>query len=125
MLPETLHAFGAQFVSRLTSPASLSLQRIIVGEGERFPELGVIFYERGPRPIIEGLSTYLKDQMHQGRLRRADPSHAAVILISMLQFPQQLRLWNTPAAEEGRLLERATDSVNIFMQAYAPDTLDP
>ncbi|WCT74333.1 TetR/AcrR family transcriptional regulator [Sphingomonas naphthae] len=118
----TLQAFGRRFATKLQMPNSVCLHRIIVSEGARFPQLGPIFYEHGPRRVIELLVGYLGREMAEGRMRRADPIIAARHLIGMLQAHQNLRLWNVaPPFDQAEQESQADLAVDAFLRAYAPD----
>src|SRR3546814_3893827 len=44
----TLMRLCLHFIEKLVDPRSIRLHRLIHGEGGRFPEIGLIFYERAP-----------------------------------------------------------------------------
>lgn len=122
----TLLDFTERFSTKMIDPDSIRLHRLIVGEGGRFPEIGRIFYVRGPQIVLERLSSYLRGCMEAGALRADDPMHAAMVLIQLNQMQQHLRLWNIadiPDAEEIR--RHAVAAVDLFTRAFAadPDTL--
>ena len=117
----TLQTFGRRFALKLQLPASLCLHRIIVSESNRFPEIGAIFYEHGPRRVIELLTSYIGHEMEDGRMRPADPVTAARHLIGMLQVHQNLRLWSvTPPFDAAESEAQADAAVDTFLRAYAP-----
>ncbi|WP_112384128.1 MULTISPECIES: TetR/AcrR family transcriptional regulator [Sphingomonas] len=116
----TLSDFAERFLHKIVDPHILGMHRLIVGEGGRFPEIGRIFYERGPKQVVERLSNYLRERMEAGDLRADDPQHAARNLIQLTQVAQSLRLWgvmDTPTPE--MLQAHAADAVGVFMRAYA------
>lgn len=118
----TLRDFTQRFSRKLTDPDSIRLHRLIVGECGRFPEIGRIFYARGPQMVLDRLSTYIRTCMVAGDLRDDDPMQAAMVLIQLNQMPQQLRLWNiTDLVDLGDLDSQAEAAVALFMRAYAPD----
>lgn len=120
----TLVAFGERFAAKLLSPASLSLHRLIIGEGGRFPEIGIQFFERGPRLLIERLGSYLAGEMAAGRLRQADPAAAARHMTSFIQSLQQQRLWNVPGSDDpADVADHVRVSVDVFLRAYAPEAV--
>jgi AcrR family transcriptional regulator len=124
-LRTTLMGFGERFAAKLTSPASLSLHRLIVGEGGRFPEIGIQFAERGPSVLIEHVGAYLAGEMAKGELRQADPRLAARHLVSFIQALQQTCLWNPAASQDAAAVsDYVRTSVDAFMRAYAPEA-DP
>ena len=49
-----------------TEAETLAIYRIVVGETGRFPELGRIFYETGPRRVLSRLADYLREASEKG-----------------------------------------------------------
>src|SRR5579859_3846502 len=56
-----LRRFARNFLATLLSPNAAAVYRIVIGEGPRFPELGRIFYESGPRLTLDRLAAFLGD----------------------------------------------------------------
>lgn len=119
---ERLTHFGRVILSRLLGDGPIRLQRIIVAETERFPEIGQAFYESGPRQIQERLSAYMAADIAAGRLRQADP-HATASQFKdlVLSNIHQQKLWGvlgefTDSDVEAHV-QRAVDT---FLRAYAP-----
>ena len=56
------------------------LFRTVVGEAARSPELGDLFYDRGPGLTVERLTQYLADATKRGELHCDDPAVAARLL---------------------------------------------
>ena len=89
----TLLDFLERFLVKMLLPDSIRLHRLIVGEGGRFPEIGRIFYVRGPQIVMERLAAYIEGRMDAGDLRADDPVQAAMHLVQIAQTQQNLRLW--------------------------------
>jgi AcrR family transcriptional regulator len=117
-----LIALAEGLLNHILSPQALAIQRMVIGEGERFPELARLFYEAGPRRGIAQAAELLQSRMDQGALRRADPVVAAHQFKDLaLSGVHNLRLWNvigdpTPA----EIRQRARIAVDTFLRAYAP-----
>jgi AcrR family transcriptional regulator len=117
-----LHFAGA-FLDHLLSPDAIAVQRLVIGEGGRFPELGRMFYAAGPGRVIAILEGEIAGLMSAGQLRRADARIAAMhfkdLAISGLQH---LLLWGVvePPGEQ-ELAAFAANGVDTFLRAYAPD----
>ena len=98
----------------------MRLHRLIIGEGGRFPEIGQLFYARGPKLVMERLAEYINSRMLSGELRKSDPAEAAMTLIHLSQSQQNLRLWGVaelPNATEIHNL--ALRALKLFNAAYA------
>lgn len=121
-LRERLSHMARDFLDHLLSPEAIAIHRVVVGEGERFPELARLFYEAGPRTGIARTAELIKGMMDQGLLREADPvlaSHQFKDLALSGLF--HLRLWGVigdPTPEERA--RRAEIAVDTFLRAYAP-----
>lgn len=116
----TLHDFAERFLLKMLHPDSIRLHRLIVGEGGRFPEIGRIFYARGPQVVLERLSAYIAEQMQAGALRTDDPMEAALILIQLTQTQQNLRLWGIVDIPDAEAVRRyAGKALYLFNCAYA------
>lgn len=118
----TLFDFARRFSAKMLDQDAVRLHRLVVGEGGRFPEIGRLFYDRGPAQVLGTLSAYLSREMAEGRLRDANPVRAAQHLVQLVQIEQNLRIWGVvpPPSDEVRD-ERAAEAVDLFHRAYAPD----
>ncbi|CAN7233014.1 TetR/AcrR family transcriptional regulator [Phenylobacterium sp. LjRoot225] len=111
------------FLDHLLSPEAIAIHRLVVGEGERFPELARLFYEAGPRTGIARAAAMFEKLMTEGKLRRADPTLAAHQLKDLsLSGVYHLRLWGViPDPSPAERQARAETAVDTFLRAYAPD----
>jgi AcrR family transcriptional regulator len=121
-LRERLLDLAEDFLSHLLSPEAIAIHRLVVGEGERFPELARLFYEVGPKIGNARNTELFKRLMANGSLRSADPELAVLqfkgLVVSGLYF---LRLWGViddPTPQERR--RHAEAAVDTFLRAYAP-----
>lgn len=72
-----LRRFCAEFLRKITSPEAIALNRLVIGETARFPEVGRIFYERAPRQTQLLLAGFIEQAMESGELRCDDALAAA------------------------------------------------
>ncbi|WP_296597021.1 TetR/AcrR family transcriptional regulator [Phenylobacterium sp.] len=114
--------FARSFLAHLMTPEAVGIQRLVVSESERFPELGRVFYESGPKIVLARIGAYLEELMDAGLLRRTDPliaaQHFKDIAISGIYWP---RMWGiaadpTPAEVD----EQVARAVDTFLRAYKP-----
>lgn len=121
-LERALGRLGEILIAKLTSPDTIALLRLVIGEAGRFPEVGRIYYERGPQPMLELVSGLLQHAMDRGLLRRDDPRHAAQYLVALysaaFNLTLQIGVRNWPTAAEIRT--EAHNAVTLFLRAYAP-----
>lgn len=80
-----LTGFGHALLSTILSPPVIALQRMVIGEAGRFPELARMFYERGPARGKARIAAICALAMERGQLRAGDPQIAARQLAGLLQ----------------------------------------
>lgn len=115
----TLRRFCTALLTKILQPDTIRLHRVIIGEAERFPEIGRIFYEHAPKQTQERLAAYLSEAMRRGELREADPLLAARQLTMLIQPSFMLQLWKVNVGRIDASSEAAT-AVDTFLRAYAP-----
>jgi AcrR family transcriptional regulator len=74
---EVLRVVAAKIAGFVTSKLGLGVFRLCVAEGERFPELGRLYYQSGPMAARGALVTYLRDANARGEVRIDDVELAA------------------------------------------------
>jgi TetR/AcrR family transcriptional regulator, mexJK operon transcriptional repressor len=116
-----LRRLAHRLLAQVVQPRVMQLRRLVIGEAGRFPELGGLFYERGPGRTIEGLATTFERLAAKGALVLSDPKLAAAhfnwlvmsIPVNRLMFLGDEHLPN--AAEMKRYAE---EGVRAFLAAY-------
>lgn len=79
---QVLRQMARQIVNNITNnPPLLTLVRLIIGESERFPELGKTFVREIQKPILEQITLYLSAQR---QVSLADPAMAARVFVGTL-----------------------------------------
>ena len=81
-LGEALTQAATRMVRFFTSDVGMQVYRIVVGESQRFPEIGREFYAAGPARVREILKTFLQKGVDEGKLKIDDLDLAAD------QFPE-------------------------------------
>jgi AcrR family transcriptional regulator len=104
----------------LTREASC-LFRTVVSESVRTPELGDLFYQRGPGVVVERLAGYLKRATGRGELRCDDPVTAARLFVGAVMSNYHVRRlvqssWKPPTEKEIRRHVEA--AVTMFLAQY-------
>jgi len=118
-----LLGFARRFIEKVASPEAVALYRLVHAEVGRFPEIGAIFDQRGPRTTHRMLGGYLESAMERGLLRRSDPIVAARMLTAMCLagYQQQMLLSCAEAPDSAMIAAYAEMVVELFLRAYAPD----
>lgn len=120
-LRQGLTLAGRQLLRLVTSKRHVGLARLVFAEARRFPEVGRIYYDRGPSLAYEGLATFLGDHKRNGTININDEEEAANWFTSMLlhqSFMERLCVRENPPspAEIGRNVDRV---LNVFLKIYA------
>ena len=116
-----LRSLGGAFVRFILSSKAVGIHRIVAAETGRFPELGRMFYEEGPRRTLTVVSGFLAARMEEARLRRADPQLAAQHLIALLKSGvHQMFLWGiAPPMDDAEVDQHVASAVETFLHGYA------
>lgn len=118
---QVLQRFGEKFLVVACSPEAIQAQRAVVAESGR-SNIGRLFFEGGPQQGVNQLAAFLAQQMHQGRLRTADPDVAANHLMALLESETiKPRLLGIGPAPTRKMLREATQrALQVFLGGYAP-----
>ncbi|MBW8754428.1 MAG: TetR/AcrR family transcriptional regulator [Sphingomonadales bacterium] len=116
-----LRRFCIEFLRKVTSPEAIALHRLVVGETNRFPEIGRIFYERAPRLTQELLAGFLAEAMEAGQLRRDDPLVSArqLTMLCMARGHQQMLMGLIDELAPDAVAAEVDRAMATFMRAYA------
>ncbi|CAM3400121.1 TetR family transcriptional regulator [Pseudomonas floridensis] len=92
-LRTVLSRFGERMLMVLVNDNSaLAVYRMVVAESGR-SDIGMMFYESGPRQCLQTVSTLMAQAMQNGQLRTADPHIAALQFTSLLTAETEIRLY--------------------------------
>ncbi len=118
-----LQDFAWHYADIVMRPAFLSLARLIIGEAQRFPDVGRAYQKAGPDKSLHGMISYLESQRQKGRLIFEEAELAAqdlwVLILSVprnkaLHIPDEV----PDRAEIRRYLE---NGLRVFLKAYSTD----
>lgn len=118
---ESLVAYGVALVTLVTSDMVISAQRTILGVTERKPEMGVRFYERGPRRGLLVLKNYVEMLEKRGLIQVPDAQHAAYQLAELFLagiYRQRLFSFLSEEPTEAQILYNVESAVDMFFKAY-------
>jgi TetR/AcrR family transcriptional regulator, mexJK operon transcriptional repressor len=87
----SLRAIAERFLRLLLQPDVIALNRIIIGEVTRFPELAEVFWREGPERIRVQVEGFLRRATAAGSLDIADPRLAAGQFASLVRGEIHLR----------------------------------
>ena len=99
----------------------IALQRMILGESDKFPHIAETFYHKAIRRTESTLASWLRAQAERGLLAVDDAEAAAGMLLGMLAFQPQRAVMFARAAAPSRedLKRRAGACARLFLQGCA------
>ena len=118
---ETLRTIAHQYLDRGMAEQRVSMYRILMGEAQRFPELGDIFYKAGPAVVRKFLADYLAEQDARGVMQVENPKLAAEQYYGLLngcQLKAQLGIERLP--DQASIDAYIDHAVKLFMRGLAP-----
>jgi TetR/AcrR family transcriptional repressor of mexJK operon len=120
MVP-VLHQFAWNYARTVLSPEFLSLARLIIGEVQRFPEIGRAYQSAGPDMLLQDIMAYLESQRAAGRLAFDDAELAAQDLWGLiLSAPRNKALHEPDVTITEAALKRFIDNgLRVFLRAYS------
>ncbi|UNK29972.1 TetR/AcrR family transcriptional regulator [Serratia plymuthica] len=71
-LDDILHHLGMSYLELVTAPDIVALNRLIIGEVGRFPELARMFYGLGPKKTVSYIGDVMSELMAKKLIRQAD-----------------------------------------------------
>jgi AcrR family transcriptional regulator len=118
---DQLRSFARFFLKGVMQPDVIRLRRLVIGEAERFPELGEAFYELGPKRAAAQLALALSELAAQQGFFLQDPVMAAehlFCLILSIPLDRAMLLTDDHGLTEADLDRYADEGVGVFMRAY-------
>ena len=118
----SLTTLARRLLELVLSPEAVALNRIIIAEVTRFPELGEAFWEAGPARTRTQIETFLRRATDCGSLAVTDPRQAAEQFAALARGEIHLRQMLRPEAEVGTkaIAAAASSAVQVFLKAFGP-----
>ncbi|ANT50178.1 TetR/AcrR family transcriptional regulator [Mesorhizobium amorphae] len=118
--------FSWDYADTVLRPDLLSLARLIIGEVQRFPEIGRAYQEVGPDRLLRGIMDYLEDQRRTGRLAFDDAELAAQDLWGLILSAPRTQALYMPDRSPSRaeIARYLNNGLKVFLKAYStqPET---
>lgn len=115
-----LRRVGTRMLAFTTDPETLAIFRVVIAEAHRFPELGRIFLDSGPRRGVARVAEALAELDRQGRLRVPDPGVAAWQFLMLCRgeaFYERV-LWQSLEVDPDKARRTVDAAVELFMRGY-------
>lgn len=112
--------FAHSMMEFLSSPDIIRFDRRMAAEVERYPQMGELFLNAGPRLMQNMLTEMLAGEMEKGRLEKADPQQAAAHLYGIIKgfADVEWRFSDPEKAADTVRNEALQASVDRFIKAY-------
>jgi AcrR family transcriptional regulator len=120
-IEEILNGLAMAILSASLSQQTLALNRLVMAETERFPELAMVMSEQGARrDALVRITALLQGEQTAGRARLFDPEIAAELFMHMVIAGPQRRAFGlgkpmTPV----ELTRWAATAVTIFLDGFS------
>ncbi|MDP2697542.1 TetR/AcrR family transcriptional regulator C-terminal domain-containing protein [Thalassospira sp.] len=119
---DALTDFAIKLARKILSEDAIRITQILLSEGHHFPGITDTFLSSGPDCTTSRLASYLERQAKTGAIMIDDPTHAAEILVSMVQgqwLHRMLKKPPSPPVSDAEIAKRATRAVDIFLGGVA------
>ena len=113
-----LRRLAHDFNNLLCTEESLAMYRIVVAETPRFPELGLVFYNSGPKVMIDRIADLLRRAADRGLLNIPDAHLAAVQFISLVRGDTHLTRILGVASSKTMPADYVESGVDLFLAGY-------
>jgi AcrR family transcriptional regulator len=116
-----LSELGTGLLRTVLTGQTSCLFRTVVSEAVRTPELGDLFYERGPGLTLERLTGYLEGVSRRGELQCDDPLTAAQLFLGAVTAQFHLRRLvqsNREPPTENEIRRHVKAAVAMFLARY-------
>ncbi len=116
-----LLGFAWDYADTVLRPDMLSLARLIIGEVQRFPEIGHAYQEVGPDRLLRGIMDYLSERRAAGELEFDDPELAAQDLWGLILSAPRTQALYMPDRLPGRaeIARYVNNGLRVFLKAYS------
>jgi TetR/AcrR family transcriptional regulator, mexJK operon transcriptional repressor len=122
-LATDLRALARRQLEQVVQQRLMQLRRLVIGEANRFPELGRAFYERGGGRSTAALAAAFERLTSRGLLRARDPELAAAHfnwLVMSAPVNRAMLLGDDGIPNAAELDRYADGGVRAFLAAYGP-----
>lgn len=116
----SLTTIARRFLELVLSPEAIALNRIIIAEVTRFPELGEAFWHAGPARTRTQIEAFLRRATLAGTVNVPDPRQAAEQFAALARGEIHLRQLLRPEGEVGAkaIAAAASSAVHVFLRAF-------
>lgn len=118
-----LLTIGTGFYNLVNSEEALALHRLIIAQAVHNPRVSQLFYDAGPRRVLDAMEQLLQEAHTSRQLDVPQPRAAAEHFLSMIKGGHNLRLLagiGQPTTDTAAR-QHVEDVVEIFLRAFRAD----
>jgi TetR/AcrR family transcriptional repressor of mexJK operon len=117
---------GMQFLDLILDDTARALQTIVAHESKKFPELGRLFLEHGPKQVVGPLGNFIRRSHDNGDLVAPDPDMAAwqFILLCQAKYAYPCLIAGMPKPSKLQCQQAIDAAVRTFMAAFGVSSND-
>lgn len=118
-----LEDYAREQLAIVLTPRLMALRRLVIGEANRFPDLGRHLFDTGPGASLDRLTHAMAGYRAQGELACDDPREAAKLFNWMVMggpTAEIMHMGDAAIPEPDWCRAHATECTRVFMSAYAP-----
>ena len=126
-LEAALERILAEFGRLTLSEETIAINRLVIGECERFPEIAAAFYEAAIQRVSDAMANWLRRQGEQGLIKLDDPQMAAGLLRGMMIMDPQraAMLGQRGAPGPDEIAQRAKICATLFLEGCRAASTQP
>jgi TetR/AcrR family transcriptional repressor of mexJK operon len=116
----SLAEIARRFLDLVLSPEAIAINRIIISEASRFPQLGEVFWRAGPERTRVQIEAFLSRAVAAGTLAIADTRVAAEQFVALLRgdIHQRQLLRLDDGVDAAELAAATAAAVATFLKAF-------
>ena len=116
-----LYSFARRYAQTVMRPDMLSLARLIIGEVQRFPEIGRAYQSSGPDQVLRGVIAYLEGRRTAGLLEFEDADLAGQDLWGLILSAPRTQALYLPhdQPDQAAIARSIHNGLRVFLKAYS------
>jgi len=116
---EALRRIAQNFMGMFATTDALAFYRTIIAQIPRFPQLGQVFFESGPKILRERVEDFLRDAAARGDLEIPDPQLAASQFLQLVSVDVPLTgLLGLGPLQQDRIEVAIESGLALFLKGY-------
>ena len=123
MLPvkQVLEGIASNFANLVLSQEAIAMHRIIEAESLRHPKIAILFYEAGPKPIKQALSSLFELWQKEGKMQFGDCEKAVEHFFCLIKGEAHMKMLLNLQAKpsEASIKKHVASCIALFLAGYS------